>query len=149
MFNRLSSLSIRLALVPGMAIPLAGPVAAAPFEGPVAATVLRVLDGDTFLAEAEVWPGQFIRVNVRIRGIDAPEMKARCVAERDLARAARGLLSDLLGSRVRISNISGAKYFGRVLADVSTPSEDDVSRRMIERGAVRPYDGGRRRSWCG
>ena len=91
------------------------------FRGPVEAVVLEVLDGDTFLAEALVWPGHTVTINVRIRGIDAPEMKARCEIEKRAALRARDALMALFGNRpVAISNVSGAKYYGRVLADVST-----------------------------
>lgn len=119
------------------------------FEGPVDATVLSVLDGDTFLAEAHVWPGQVIEVNIRVRGIDAPEMKSRCQAEHAAALKARDALADLVGSRVRISNIGSAKYYGRVLADVETQSGEFVAGQMLERALVRPYKGGRRAGWCG
>jgi micrococcal nuclease len=117
--------------------------------GPVEARVLSVLDGDTFRAEAHVWPGHRITVNVRIRGIDAPEMKARCPAERSAARTARQTLADLLGGGpVSIGNIAGAKYYGRVLADVSTSNGTAVAPAMLARSLVRPYGGGRRRGWC-
>jgi len=130
---------------------VAGAANAAPrFKGPVEATVLSVVDGDTFLAEAAIWPGQYIRVNIRVRGIDAPEMKARCPAERDAALDARALLAELLGEApVSLSNIAGAKYFGRVLADVTTSDGTLVADAMIGSRAVRPYRGGRREGWCG
>jgi len=119
------------------------------FRGPVEATVVEVLDGDTFLAEATVWPGHTVRVNVRIRGIDAPEMKARCEAERLAAERARGALASLVGQEtVAISNISGAKYYGRVLADVTTASGAGVASILLDEGLVRPYGGGRREAWC-
>lgn len=124
-------------------------LAAANFAGPVEARVLSVLDGDTFVAEAHVWPGQFVRINVRIRGVDAPEMKGRCASERQAARQARDVLSLKLGDDpVVISNIGGAKYYGRVLADVFTAEGEDVSRVLIEEGLARPYHGGKRESWC-
>lgn len=119
------------------------------FQGPVAASILRVLDGDTFEAEALVWPGQTVRVNVRIRGIDAPEMKSRCAAEHRAALKARMLLERLLGPRVSISNIGSAKYYGRVLADVETPDGVPVVAVMLANGLARPYQGGPRRTWCG
>ena len=119
------------------------------FEGPVEATVLNVLDGDTFLAEAHIWPGQVIEVNIRVRGIDAPEMKSRCEAEHAAARKARRALADLIGTNVRISNIGSAKYYGRVLADVETQAGELVAVRMLEQELVRPYKGGRRAGWCG
>ena len=124
--------------------------AAARFKGPVEARVLSVLDGDTFVAEAHVWPGQFVRINVRIRGVDAPEMRSRCPAERQAAEEARDVLILLLGENpVVISNIGGAKYYGRVLADVFTAEGEEVSRVLIEEGLARPYSGGKRESWCG
>jgi endonuclease YncB( thermonuclease family) len=127
------------------------PVAAGQeFAGPVAARVVEVLDGDTFLAEAHVWPGQSIRVNVRIRGIDAPEMKSRCAAEHAAALEARDVLAGLLqDGEVSISNIGGAKYYGRVLADVSTGDGKTVGAVMLDLGLARPYWGGRRAGWCG
>ncbi len=120
------------------------------FPGPVEATVLKVLDGDTFLADAMVWPGHTIRINIRIRGIDAPEMKSRCDAERVAAQKARDDLVDLLrDGAVAVSNISGAKYYGRVLADVTTASGRSVAPIMLGDRLVRPYGGGRRAPWCG
>lgn len=119
------------------------------FEGPVKATVLSVLDGDTFLAEAHVWPGQVIEVNIRVRGIDAPEMKSRCAAEHAAALKAREALAELIGVSVRISNIGSAKYYGRVLADVETEGGEFVASQMLEQALVRPYKGGRRAGWCG
>ena len=124
-------------------------LAKAPFKGPVTARVISVRDGDTFLADAEIWPGQYLRVNIRIRGIDAPEMKARCATERRAALRARDLLADLVAqSTVSISNIGGAKYYGRVLADVDMQDGRAVAALLLESDVVRPYGGGRRLAWC-
>lgn len=139
-------------LLGAAALALAGKPASAAklFHGPVEATVLEVLDGDTFLAEALVWPGHAVRVNVRIRGIDAPEMKARCRAERAAAERARDALALLFGDGpVAISNIAGAKYYGRVLADVTTADGQGVASVLLGEELVRPYGGGRRAGWCG
>jgi endonuclease YncB( thermonuclease family) len=140
-FALLGSLSLALSSQPADAAKL--------FRGPVEAVVLEVLDGDTFLAEAVVWPGHTVRVNVRIRGIDAPEMKARCEAERALAEKARTALALLFGNApIAISNISGAKYYGRVLADVTTGDGQGVASVLLDEKLVRPYGGGRREAWC-
>ncbi|RLP26036.1 thermonuclease family protein [Mesorhizobium sp. YM1C-6-2] len=139
-------------LLGAAALALAGKPASAAklFHGPVEAAVLEVLDGDTFLAEALVWPGHAVRVNVRIRGIDAPEMKARCRAERAAAERARDALAVLFGDGpVAISNIAGAKYYGRVLADVTTADGQGVASVLLGEELVRPYGGGRRAGWCG
>ena len=118
-------------------------------SGPVAATVVRVIDGDTFVAEAHVWPGETVRVSVRIRGIDAPELHSRCGEERVAAAVARDALAALLeGQAVTISNVGGGKYYGRVLADVET-SAGGVAPAMLSRDLVRRYSGGRRQPYCG
>jgi micrococcal nuclease len=142
---------LKLVLIGPVALMLAClPASAAKlFRGPVEATVVEVLDGDTFLAEALVWPGHTVRVNVRIRGIDAPEMKARCDAEHTAAERARQALASLFGKNpIAISNISGAKYYGRVLADVTTADGQGVASVLLGEKLVRPYDGGRREAWC-
>lgn len=140
-------LFLATAATPLVGTHLAG--AAQTFGGPVEARVISVLEGDTFLAEALVWPGHPVRVNVRIRGIDAPEMKARCAAERAAAVGARDALAGLLTQGgVIISNIAGAKYYGRVLADVTTPDGRPLDRFLLDRNLVRLYGGGRRETWC-
>jgi len=120
------------------------------FKGPVEATVIEVIDGDTFLAEAHVWPGHSVTVNIRIRGIDAPEMKSRCGTERDAALRARATLGELIAKgSVSLTNIGGAKYYGRVLADVATPEGLSLGPELLDRALVRPYRGGKRDGWCG
>jgi endonuclease YncB( thermonuclease family) len=114
------------------------------------AEVLRVIDGDTFEARVRVWPGLDITTKVRLRGIDAPEMRARCEQEFRRAEAARVALATLLAEgRVTIARVDFDKYGGRVVADAATPRTPDVSRALLVTGLVRSYDGGRRRSWCG
>ena len=141
---------LRIGFLVGVACCMSVPALAGKlFAGPVEATVVEVLDGDTFLADALVWPGHTIRINVRIRGIDAPEMKARCPAERAAAERAQAALAALVGSgAVALSNISGAKYYGRVLADVEPLDGPALVPHLLGEGLVRPYEGGRRETWC-
>lgn len=117
--------------------------------GPVEAEVIRVIDGDTFVATAHIWPGQTITVNVRIRGVDAPEVRSRCAAEKTAAQMSRAALEALIGGgTVKIRNISGDKYFGRVLADVTTAQEESVAESLLARALARPYGGGQRVNYC-
>ncbi len=114
------------------------------------AEVVRVLDGDTFEARVNIWPGMEVTTRVRLRGIDAPELHARCDGERVKALAARDALARILAEgTVGISRIGQDKYGGRVDADVSTAATSDVSALLLERGLARRYSGGRRESWCG
>jgi micrococcal nuclease len=117
--------------------------------GPVDVEVLKVIDGDTFLARAKVWPGHEVTVSVRLRGIDAPERKGKCVREMEAAEEARLALEDVLsGAPVRIRNISGDKYFARVIADAGNDDVSDAASFMLELELARPYQGGKRLGWC-
>lgn len=119
------------------------------FEGPVRATVTRVIDGDTFEASAAIWLDQQIVVHVRIAGIDAPELRARCDAERQGAEAARDFLARrIAGGEVRLSRIRYDKYGGRVDAAVAD-DRGDIAQALLRARLARPYDGGRREGWCG
>jgi endonuclease YncB( thermonuclease family) len=135
-----------------LAAPPAGPESSAlAFAAAAAypAEVIRVLDGDTFAARVRVWPGLEITTKVRLRGIDAPELRARCAEERLKAEAARAALSAVLQQgRVGISQVSLDKYGGRVVADASTRLTGSVSGALLAGGHVRRYGGGRRQGWC-
>lgn len=117
--------------------------------GPVAARVLRVVDGDTLHVVAAIWPGQMVETRVRLVGIDAPELRGRCEVERARAAAARDSLSGFVGDGlVFLHEIRFGKYAGRVLARVAGADGRDLSLAMIEAGLARPYEGGRRETWC-
>lgn len=135
-----------------MLLPVAGSMpslAGQTLAGPYTATVERVVDGDTLAVRVPVWIGQELTVLVRVRGIDAPERKGRCAAERALAKRASAYLAAMVaGGPVRLTRISGGKYFGRVLADVTTANGNDVARRLLGRKLARPYRGKARAGWC-
>ena len=114
------------------------------------AEVVRVIDGDTFEARVRICTGMDVTTRVRLRGIDAPELHARCDDERVKALAARDALTRLLAEgSVGISRIGQDKYGGRVDADVSTARTPNVSEALFDGGYARRYSGGRRESWCG
>jgi endonuclease YncB( thermonuclease family) len=111
--------------------------------------VVRVIDGDTFAARIDLWPGLSIDTKVRLRDIDAPELHARCADEYVKARAARAALATILAEGdITISRVGADKYGGRVDAAVSTRNTPDVSAALRGGGWARSYNGGRRRGWC-
>lgn len=111
--------------------------------------VLRVVDGDTFVGRVQIWPEIELTTRVRLRGIDAPELEASCVQERQQAEAARAALRKLLGDgAITIFNIGPDKYAGRVVADVASARVTNISAALLEGGFARRYEGGRREGWC-
>jgi endonuclease YncB( thermonuclease family) len=113
------------------------------------AEVVRIIDGDTFVARMRTAPGRDVETRVRLRSIDAAELHARCREELRLALAARAALQRLLADgRVTLSHVGPDKYPGRIDANVATRSTNDISAAMLSGGFARTYDGGRRGSWC-
>jgi endonuclease YncB( thermonuclease family) len=152
----------RLAFTAVLALLLCGAASTATSEtagkryyiaGPVEADLVAVIDGDTLMVNAKPWPQQTIAVLVRIRGIDTPELHAKCESSRQLALAAKDVLAEALstgGGKLSLSDISGDKYFGRVVADVAFGHDKDAASIMLAAGLARPYDGGRKaKEICG
>lgn len=126
------------------------PAAATSVPGPIAAEVLRIVDGDTLEVQATIWLGQSVTTLVRISGIDAPELRARCDQEKSRAEAARALAADMMpvGGKVILTDVANGKYAGRVLAVVHTADGRDVAAELVKRGLAVTYDGRSRPSWC-
>lgn len=122
--------------------------AAEVLSGPIAAKVIRAVDGDTLEIEVSIWLGLNQKTSVRLRGLDTPEIKGKCQIEKDLALAAKTRLAKLAGAKVWLRNVTHDKYAGRVLAEVVNLAGDDIGLLMIADGLARPYDGGKRKSWC-
>jgi micrococcal nuclease len=110
--------------------------------------VISIVDGDSFHARVSLWPGQELKTLVRVRGIDAPEKKARCRQERAIAEKSRQLLAELASEGFVITDPRPDKYGGRVLATVLLPDGSSVADHMLATGAARAYQGKARKSWC-
>ena len=118
-------------------------------EGPVRAQVERVVDGDTFAVRATIWPGQDIRVFVRVNGIDTPELRGRCPYEKKLAQFARAFVINWTYSGwVKLKNIHQGKYAGRIIADVFDNDGRNLADGLLKKGLAYSYSGGRKASWC-
>ena len=89
--------------------------------GPIPAEVVRVVDGDTLRVRGDIWPGHTVEVLVRLDGIDAPELRGRCQAEREAVIEAKRILAALLPDKVvSLTSVCGGKFAGPVVARVRT-----------------------------
>ena len=145
--------SKRFAVMLAGAVVLGGGLAAVAAErlaGPVAAEVLRVIDGDSIEVRARLWLDLDLTVQVRIRGIDAPEtgFRAKCPSEMTTGAAAKQRLGELAVGQVLLANITPDKYGGRVDADVTNGAGTDLKTAMLASGLARAYDGQKRSDWC-
>ncbi|MGY8960477.1 MAG: thermonuclease family protein [Alphaproteobacteria bacterium] len=138
--------SLALASPPGA---LAAERRSATLSGPVTAQVLRVIDGDTVRVRATIWLGSTVEIDVRLAGIDAPEMRGRCAREKQLAASARDALMFMLGDGpVALRDVRYCKYAGRVIARIVAPDGRDASEILQAKGLARSYHGGKRTHWC-
>lgn len=115
--------------------------------GIFAALVISITDGDTFKARIPVWDGIEVVTAVRVRGIDTPEIKGKCPAEKAAALEAKARLAVLLNGQVQLLHVEPDKYAGRVDADVIVDGKP-VAAILIAEGLARPYTGGARQGWC-
>lgn len=120
-----------------------------PLRAMVPVDVLRVIDGDTVEVRAHVWLDQTIVTRVRLKAIDAPELRSGCPQEIRQAEAAKAEMARLLAEgRVFLSSLARDKYGGRVLGDLRTPDGKDIGQAMLASGHARRYAGGKRERWC-
>jgi micrococcal nuclease len=115
-------------------------------------TILRVVDGDTVVVHTP-WVGSPIEtVDLRVAGIDTPEKSrplAKCVAEIRAAAEATRFTKTLLtpGEQVSVVLTGKDKYF-RLLGGITLPDGRDYGAIMVSAGYARPYNGGKKSSWC-
>lgn len=123
--------------------------AATQYGNTVVTEVRTIYDGDTFKVDIDGWPdviGQSI--GIRVNGVDTPEMRGKCDYEKALAREAKKHTASFLrnASKVELRNMQRGKYF-RIVADVYANGKS-LSESLLKAGLAKPYDGGKKSSWC-
>lgn len=109
--------------------------------------VVNCFDGDTCRV---LRAGESESIAVRLAGIDAPEIHARCPEEKRLALAARDRLRALVDPPAEVHlEITGYdrkwhRPVGRLLVNGQNAADT-----LIAEGLARPYAGGHRQGWCG
>ncbi len=119
------------------------------------AKLLDVTDGDTIKVRATIWLKTFIDTNVRIYGIDTPEIRGKCDNERYLAQQAKKFVEETLGNATEIylDGITNDKYGGRVVSTVlyknAKGKTRNIAKDLIKQGLAVQYDGGTKtHDWC-
>ena len=110
-------------------------------------------DGDTIYIDMPGLPAPINAMSVRVAGLDTPEIKGQCEAEKRQAVAARDKVQSLIvgsylsGKPVRFCDPQWGRYGGRVVAYVAI-GDEWLHELLIGEGLARPYDGGKRAGWC-
>ena len=127
------------------------------------AEYVRNYDGDTVTVDlvdlrdidldgtfAPLWDN----IGIRVAGIDTPEIRGKCAAEKALAKKAKYLVRDALKAAdfITIRNAQRGKYFrivGDIILEPGTENERNLKDLLIEADLAVAYDGGRKtKSWC-
>jgi len=110
--------------------------------------VVKVYDADTItianrvsLDGGNTYSADIYRFNVRLNGIDTPEIKSKNPTTKALAVKARDALRYLILDKiVHLSNVSTDKY-GRLLADVHFENLH-INQWLLDQQYATPYAGG-------
>ena len=123
-------------------------------SGPISATLTHIIDGDTIGVVLTPWLYTSVRTNVRIAGIDTPEIRRpKCEEERAKGHLAVEHITQLLGAGddapvIVLTDITPDKFGGRVVAQVQTTSGINIGQSLLIAGLAQPYDGGTKPLWC-
>jgi len=118
-----------------------------PFVPPIqSGFVIKVYDGDTITIAAQLpYPeSPLYRFQVRLNGIDSPEIKGKTEKEKEAAHnSQRALEALVLHKVVQLKNQAQEKY-GRILADIYIDVPDGklhINQWLLDKGYAIPYDG--------
>ena len=120
------------------------------FDGSAADMVFtpeRIIDGDTIAVKERVYG---LKLKIRVAGIDTPEKgwRAKCEEEQILSKKAFDFTASFVsGNKFKVSNMKWGKYGGRIVGEVSVYGTN-LGEELIRRGLAKPYDGGKKESWC-
>jgi len=112
---------------------------------------LKNYDGDTITFNISgIHPLFGQKINVRVAGIDTPEIYGQTDCEKKAAVKAKDIVTNLLkkANRIDLTAIERDKYF-RIVADVVFDGLS-ISDILIQEKLAYPYDGGTKQTidWC-
>jgi len=123
------------------------------------AKVLKVVDGDTIDCLVDLGFEVWIKVRVRLQGINTPECRTRDLEEKEKGLAAKErvkILIEVNEDEVELESFGVGKYgrcLGKIFIKKITNNSDDVSEGftltcindlLIKEGHATEYDGGSR-----
>lgn len=123
--------------------------AALPAHAQLQADFNHAVDGDTANLDIHLTEHLIYRGNVRLGGVDAPELRGKCEQEKLLATEARDYVDQALsaaGSLV-VFPVTWSDKYGRPVVKIMIDG-DDLGEQLQREGLARAYDGGRRAGWC-
>lgn len=110
------------------------------------ARVIKVCDTDTLSIAFET-DNRMTKINIRLDGIDAPELHSTVEAERQLCIRGMECLNSMIGDQIVRVEFKNMDKYGRTLAIVHTLDNININDYLIENKFVREYSGGKKQAW--
>lgn len=110
------------------------------------ASLVRVVDGDSLLADLDLGFFVTLRQPIRLLGIDAPELHSHDPTAAALAARAKRRLAELVPLEfvLRTHAADASDKFGRWLGEILLPDGRTANEILLSEGLARPYAGGAR-----
>ena len=107
--------------------------------------VIKVYDGDTITVATQLpfTDSPIYRFSVRLRSIDAPEIRGDSEKECLLAIQSRDALHNLIFGKIIELRNNGKEKYGRLLADIYY-NKIHINKWMVNGGYAVKYDGGKK-----
>ena len=94
---------------------------------------------------------EIIKYNIRIAGIDAPELHSKILYEKELCIKGTEYLKNLILNKIIKVKIKKIDKYGRLLADLYTldlyPNNIYINKDLIDKGYCREYNGEAKTDW--
>lgn len=107
------------------------------------AKVIKVYDGDTIWV-AFNYQGKYIRIKIRLDGIDTPELRSSNRIEKKKAIDARDYLKRMIDNRIITLHCGKFDKYGRLLGTIYYKNVN-INTNMIDVKHAVAYDGGKKK----
>lgn len=114
---------------------------------------IYVLDGDTILTIRDVGDNRFSVAAIRIKGVDAPEIRSKNELEQKAGRLVAQVTRQWCyssmqnGNELEVIEYPGGKYHGTAMGDLVNSEGDLLSEFLLVNRMVSPYSGGTKWVW--
>lgn len=114
----------------------------------ITAKITSVYDGDTCTC-VFMYGNKPMRVNIRVIGIDAPELKTKNELEKQAGICVRDLVRNHIENKIcQVKILKHDKYGGRVVGDVYFgKNKTSLSQYLLNNGYVKSYGGNKKEEW--
>lgn len=121
------------------------------------AEITEIIDADTIRVKIHLLPGLEYQINVRSKGVDAPEIwRPKCEQEKKLGIEARQAIAKRfpVGSWVYIENLQNDSFGGRIVADIKQRYANQrwrtVTQALLQREGEWgvPFERENKHDWC-